>query len=264
MVKQILTAFGTRTRDNVDDAVWYHVAQKLHENKDAKRRTRRSFEHGTIARSKHGCELPRCHEEGEVPWHDLAHHANGLTGNDAQKIAIENPVCPLFGQNSASEQAKMLGCKRDIDIERLADGLAVIKRLDGSQKLFILVDDVRDFHKDGRALGAGNIFPRIKSSPGCFYGSIDIFFCSCGNVGKHLACRRVLCIKCCTIGGGNEAAVNVEAVVVFELYVHIHSFYSRGLYSKRFCVKRLVVHGVKLRAWVRAVKLRAVAPGLES
>ena len=132
MVKQVLTAFGTRARDNVDDTFWHHVAQKLHEHKNTKRRTRRSFEHGTIARSKHGRELPRCHEEGEVPWHDLAHHANGLTGNNAQKIAIENPVCPLFGQNSASEQAKVLSRKRNIDIERLADGLAVIKRLDGS------------------------------------------------------------------------------------------------------------------------------------
>lgn len=80
--------------------------------------------------------------------------------------------------------------KRHIDILCLADGLAIVERLDESQFVCMRIDDVGDLVEKGGTLLDRGLFPRGKGFPGCVYGSIDILRRGFCTAGKFVTSRR--------------------------------------------------------------------------
>ena len=49
----------------------------------------RGLHDDSVATCKGWCELPRLHNDGEIPWNDLTHHTDGLVSGVAQVVAYD-------------------------------------------------------------------------------------------------------------------------------------------------------------------------------
>ena len=94
-----------------------------------------------------------------------------------------------------------MGCsQRDVDVTRLADGLAVVEALQDSQLARPLLNDAGDPEEVLRPLGAGHRPPHLfLGAPGHFHGPIDVFNPRGGDLREHF------------LGGGILGLVDVAA-----------------------------------------------------
>lgn len=73
-----------------------------------------------------------------------------------------------------------------------ADGLAVVKRLDSSQKLLLLLGEVCELEQVGASLLWGSLVPcGLEGLPGGGYGDIDILLGGLTYGADHLLVGRV-------------------------------------------------------------------------
>jgi ParB family chromosome partitioning protein len=108
----------------------------LGEQQRGERRRLGRLEDRGVAAGQRGRELPRRHQEREVPRHDLR--------DDAQRsrIAPRQPVGQLVRPARVVEEVR--GGERDVDVARLADRLAAVHRLHDGQLAGTLLHEPRD------------------------------------------------------------------------------------------------------------------------
>ena len=154
--------------------------------------------HGAPGRERGG-ELPRGHQQREVPRNDLPYHADRLP----QRVAVEVRARHV-GHRDVDRVALDLGgpaghvlehVRRQGHVRDLRDGirLAVVERLELGKLVEVLVDQVTDLPDEASALGRRHLAPwavvecraRGPDSP------VDVLGASLGDAREGLASRRV-------------------------------------------------------------------------
>ena len=147
-----------RAGDDVDDARReLRFLDDLREEERGERRRLGGLEdHGVAARER-GRDLPRRHEQREVPRDDLPGDAER-----ARAAALER-VVELVGPARVIEEVRR--GERDVDVARLLDRLAAVHRLDDGELARLLLDRARDAEDVLRALGAAHLRPVLVVAP---------------------------------------------------------------------------------------------------
>src|SRR6218665_3488804 len=109
-----------RTRNNVHDTGWQlSLLQYLGKEQRRERGRLGGFEHNGVARSKRWSNLPREHEQREIPRNNLRRNPQRA------RVRTETGVVKLVSPTSVGEEPG--GNERDIDIPRFFDQLAVVE-----------------------------------------------------------------------------------------------------------------------------------------
>ncbi len=133
--------------DDVDDSGGkLGLAQDVAEEERGERGRLRRLEHDGVAARERGRDLPREHEQREVPRDDLARDADGL------RPAVREGVLELVGPAGVVEEVRR--GERKVDVARLLDRLAAVERLEHRELAGALLEDARDAEEVLRALGS--------------------------------------------------------------------------------------------------------------
>src|SRR5438309_1494735 len=156
-------------------------------------------------------DLPREHEQGEVPRDDLPGDA------DRPRRAVGKGVLELVGPARVVEEVRRR--ERQVDVARLADGLAAVQRLDDRELARALLEDARDPEEVLRALARTELRPPlgVRLARG-LHRAIDIGLPRLRDLGERLlACRidgRVALVR----ERLEELAADVEPVAILEVH----------------------------------------------
>ena len=124
------------------------------------------LEHHAVAGGQRRAELPRGHQQREVPRDDLPDHAERL----AQRVGVEvgarhvghrdvDRVALDLG-GPAGHVVEQVGGQRHVSRLRHGERLAVVQRLELGELVGVLEDQVADPPDDPAALGRGHPAPR--------------------------------------------------------------------------------------------------------
>ena len=118
-------------------------------SRGGERRVLGGLEDHRVPGGQGGRDLPGQHEEGEVPRDDLADHANGL----AVRELVVDQLRP------AGVMVEVPRRQRDVEIARLADGLAVVQGLHDREQAGALLDLAGEAVEVARAGVAADLLP---------------------------------------------------------------------------------------------------------
>jgi hypothetical protein len=192
--------------DDVDYARWeVRLLADIGEGQRGQGRGLGRLEHDRVASGERGGDLPGQHEHGEVPRDDLAGHA------DRPGIVPEPRVLQLVRPSGVVEEVG--GDERDVDVTGLADGLAVVDRLQHRQFAGALLDQAGDAEEILRPVGSPHRSPDPPVRlPGRRDGGVHIGRCRLGDLGQDLLGGGVHCLAKTTINGVHEGAVDEEPI----------------------------------------------------
>ena len=149
------------------------------------------FEHDGVATGKRWCNLPGGHEQRKVPGNDLGGDAvwrEGLVGKGVFELV--SPACVV---------KEMSTDERQIDIARLANGLATIHGFNDGEFSGAFLEQAGDAKEVFSAFGAAEPGPSgVVCLAGGLDGEVDICFASFGDGGDGFLSSR--------IGGGEVFA----------------------------------------------------------
>jgi hypothetical protein len=130
-------ARGTRTGDDVDDAIGQlGFLDELGEQQGGERCGLGGFQHHGVAAGQRGRDLPRGHEQREVPRDDLPGDANALG------VLPGEGVAELVGPTGVVEEVR--GGERHVHVAAFADGLAAVHAFDHGELAGFLLQQARD------------------------------------------------------------------------------------------------------------------------
>ena len=248
IVEDVLSGLGTAAGDHVEHAGGNDVLGQTRELEHRQARGRGGFEHGAVARGEHGSELPCRHEEREVPGNDLADDADGLMQHERHHVAGQHVGLAGVGEQAAGEVAEVVDRVRDVDGARLADGLAVVERLDKGEMLGVLLDDVGDLVQDDGALGLVGLAPGLERLPCRVDRAIDVVFGGVGDGGELLAVCGAVGVDGAAVGCVDPLAADVELIGLLGRIVHGEgSFRAHGTLAGAFSADRAMRHAHPFR-----------------
>src|SRR5437016_6737391 len=144
----------------------------------------RGFEHDSITCRQRGRDLPREHEQREVPRDDLTGHAEG------PRRAMREGVLELVRPPRVIEEVRR--SERKIDVARFADRLAPVHRFEYSELTRALLKDARDPEEVLGALAGTDARPAfgIRRARG-FYRPVDIRLAGLRDLGEGRLTRGI-------------------------------------------------------------------------
>ena len=183
------------------------------------------------------------HEEGEVPGHDLAPHADGLPEDDAQAVAlkahgVEHGGGASLGEDGPGEVPEVLIGPGDVHDGGLPDGLAVVHGLDGCQLLGVFLDDVGDLVEQSGPIVGGPVSPGGEGGPGGLHGGVYVVLGGLCALGQLFAGGGVGGDEGLAVGGGNPLPVDVKVILFFQLYFHDFTPFKKWAGPGRCSVSR--------------------------
>jgi hypothetical protein len=187
---QGLAGFQAEAVDHVERAGGQEIADQIHQHQDRGRGLLGRLENHAVARRQGGRQLPGRHQEGEVPGDDLADHAQGFVEMVGDGVTVNLADAALLGADATREIAEMVNDQRDVRVQRLPHGLAVVPGLGDRQHLQIGLDAVGNLEKD---VGTGRDRsgpPGVLGPMGRIEGQFDVLRGGAGNPTKRLAVDR--------------------------------------------------------------------------
>ena len=142
---QEFTALRTFTCYKVDYAFRYNVLNKLHQFQNTQRSAAGWFENSDITSCQDRCQFPGCHQEREVPRHDLSNNADWFSQDKTKGIFVNHCGTALFATDDPGKISEVISSKRDISKCGFPDRLTVIHSFNCCQELFIFVNDISYF-----------------------------------------------------------------------------------------------------------------------
>jgi hypothetical protein len=204
--------FAAGAGDYVDDACGHDVADERHEGHEAKRCVRGWLDDGAVARGDGWRDLPCGHQQGEVPGDDLADDTHGLFEVIGDGILVDLAGSSLFGADAAGEVAEVVDSERDVGVQGLADGLAVVEGFGLGEELEVLCHAIGDPVKDGGAFGGREAGPGVLGSVGGVECELYVFRGGLGELGEVGAVDGALVDEVLAFEGGDPFAAD-EVVV---------------------------------------------------
>ena len=129
-------------------------------------------------------DLPRQHQQREVPRDDLAGHAERARGR------AEARVVELVGPARVVEEVRR--GQRDVDVAGLADRLAVVQRLEDGELAGALLQQPGDAEQVLAAVGRAHRAPDAgERAAGGGDGAVDVGVAAGGDLGEDLLGGRV-------------------------------------------------------------------------
>ena len=184
------------SRHHVDDSIRYlGLLQQLGEEQRAEWRLLGWLEDHAVAAGEGRRELPRGHEQREVPRDDLPHHADRL----AQRVAEVLPRKRyLLGRSielghPAGVVAKC-GCgQRHVKQQRVVDRHPVVERLELRELTGALLEHVAHLPQDLGPFRGRQLAPHaaIEGPTGGGHRAVDILGARFGDPCQNMARRRV-------------------------------------------------------------------------
>ena len=205
-----LGACASVARDDVDDAGrQLGLAEHIGEEQGRERRRLGGLEDDRVSGGQRGRDLPREHEQREVPRDDLA-------GNSYRtRAAMREGVLELVGPAGVVEE--VCGCQRKVDVAGLLDRLSAVQRLQHRELARALLQDARDPKEILRPLRRRDRRPAVVVGvTGCLHGQIDVLGTSLPNLREHLLGRRADGRKVLARLRLDELTADVEAVALLE------------------------------------------------
>src|SRR5918996_688235 len=159
------------------------LAEDVAEEERRERRRLRRLEDDRVPGRERGRDLPGEHEEREVPGDDLA----GDT--DRTRPPVGEGVLELVRPARVVEEVRRR--ERQVDVARLADGLASVERLEHRELARALLEDARDAEEVLRPLACREpgpaVLERVAGGPD---REIDVLSARVGDVRELLLRRR--------------------------------------------------------------------------
>src|ERR1035438_6179774 len=162
-------------------------------------------EHAGVPGRERGSELPRRHEQREVPWDDLARNA------ERTRPRAEPGVLELVRPAGVVE--KVRGGQRDVHVAGLPDGLAVVQAFQHSELAGPLLDGPGD---PVQVLGP---VPARHRTPGVLEGvagrghrAVHVRLARLSHLGQRLLRGRVQGAEMRTVGRRAELPADEQAV----------------------------------------------------
>ena len=93
-LRQRQAGFAAVAVDDVDHAGRHEVGDQVHENQDADRSRLGRLQHHAVTRAQRRLQLPRGHQDREVPRDDLADHAERLVDVVRDGVRQSPPTAP--------------------------------------------------------------------------------------------------------------------------------------------------------------------------
>ena len=144
----------------------------------------RRLEDDRVACCERGRDLPRQHEQREVPGDDLAGDA------DRPRLAVRERVLELVRPACVIEEVRRR--ERQVDVAGLADRLAAVQRFEDGELARALLQDARDPEEVLRALRRRDRRPAVlESVAGRLDGEVDLLGSRLPDLGERLLARRV-------------------------------------------------------------------------
>src|SRR6202035_254627 len=168
--------------------------RQLGELERRQRRVRgRLVDYGVAAGEGRG-DLPQRLDEGEVPGGDGGDHPDRLAqrvGEDEGAADRQGLAGHLVGP--AGEVAQGVDGRRDVDVARLEDRLAVVEGLQERELVDARLQGVGDLPQQAPALAGGELLPIARERRlGGGDGAVDVGSSRRGDGADHLLGRRVL------------------------------------------------------------------------
>ena len=147
------------------------------------RRERRGLgrlQHHRVAAGERGRDLPRGHQQREVPGDDLAHHPERPRGH------ARDGVLQLVGPARVVEEVRRH--QRQVDVARLADRLAAVDRLEHGQLARAVLHQAGQPEEVLRPRPARQVAPALLvGAPGGGDGVVDVRRAGLGHDGEVVA-----------------------------------------------------------------------------
>jgi hypothetical protein len=176
------------------------------------RRVGGGLDHHAVPGGERGRDLPRHHEEREIPRDHLPHHAQG------REPAARGDILELVRPAGVIEE--MRGRHRHVEVARLADRLAVVHRLRDGEFARAILQQPRDAEEVLAALLARHLAPHGGLRTGRrSAGGVDIGRRAQCQLGQLLFVRRVDRVEVLAAGGRDELAADEEIVAGLDLRV---------------------------------------------
>ena len=181
---------GAVAGHDVDDAVG--EAGFLGQGRHAQGRQRRllgRLEDDGVAAGQGRAPLPRLHQQREVPRDDLADDADRLMAGVAEIWPLDGDGLAVVLVGPAGVVAIGLDGQRQVGVERIAVGLAVVERFQSGQLLFVLLDEVGELVQQPAALGGADLGPGafLERLAGGLDGEIDVGLVALGDLADGFA-----------------------------------------------------------------------------
>ncbi|EAQ00328.1 carR [Janibacter sp. HTCC2649] len=182
-----LAGLDAEAVDHVEDTVGEQVGDDLDDSQDRRGRLLGRLEDDAVAGRERGSELPRRHEDGEVPRDDLTDDAEGLVEVVGHRVVVDLGDPALLGADASSEVAEVVDRERKVGGEGLADRLAVLPGLEHGELLEVLLEPVGDLEQDVAPLRRRRATPGVLGVRGGLDGGVDVGCLAASHHHERLA-----------------------------------------------------------------------------
>ncbi len=145
------------------------------------------LEDDAVAGGERGGELPRRHEDGEVPRDDLPDDAERLVEVVGHRVVVDLGDSALLRADASGEVAEVVDRQRKVGGEGLADRLAVLPGLEDGELLEVLLQPVGDLEQDVAPLGRRRATPCVLGVRRGLDGGVDVGCLAAGHRDERLA-----------------------------------------------------------------------------
>ncbi len=202
--------------DNVQRSGREQVTDQFHQHQHGSRRAFGRLHDHAVTGDQCGGQLPRTHEQREVPRNDLGHDAQRLMEMVGDGGGVDLAQCAFLGADAASEVTEMINGQRNIGGHGFTDGLAIVPCLGPGEQVEVLFHDIGCLEQDQRAVSGGHFTP---CGLGLVRGIKRQFHIGCGGSGdftQHAAINGGSVGQVMTINGSNPLATDIVAITGLE------------------------------------------------
>jgi ParB family chromosome partitioning protein len=157
LAMRLLVASGlpasTEAVDDVERAFGQDVGDQFGQHQDRHRRLFGGLEHHAVAGGQGRGQLPRRHQQREVPRDDLADHAQRLVIVIGDGVVVDFAQRAFLAADARGEIAEVVDRQRHVGCGRLADRLAVVDGFDHRQHVEVVFHPLRHLEQDVGAIG---------------------------------------------------------------------------------------------------------------
>jgi hypothetical protein len=186
------------------------LGHQLGQAQHAQRRFLRGLEHHRVAGGQRRGQLPRRHQQREIPRHDRADHAQWFAGDQAQLVLAG-------GRDLAVDLVQRLGRPREaadrrgqVDVARIVDRLAHVQGFQQGQLVGVLLDQRHQLLQGLLALdrpGPGPV-AGLEAAPRRAHRAVDVRLPAARHLPQHPAVDRAGAVEGAAVGGIDVLAID--------------------------------------------------------